>query len=253
MSSNNQIERRTVTRGEVRAASDAKRLSGLAARYGSRTKIGGEFFEQILPGAFRSTIQRGDPVPLLRDHDVSLLLARSPGTLTLRETDEGLAFTADLPNTELGRATAAHVARKDLQGMSFSFQLAPGDDSWSQTTDPETGKQIPVRSISNFSKVWDISIVTNPQYEGVTNVSARALLEARSIAAGRTSESERERLWKAAALAKLKWLKRDIDKGDEADDDDDFDPSDFTCPHCGAEGELRCARCGEPVAVQKTD
>jgi uncharacterized protein len=250
-----QIERRTVS-NEVKAA-DAKHLIGLAARYNSRTKIGNEFFEQILPGAFRSCIQR-DPIPLLVNHDVSLLISRSPGTLTLRETQEGLAFSADLPDTELARSTAAHVQRNDLQGMSFSFQLAPGDDVWTQETDPETGEKIPVRSIKNFSRVWDISVCTNPQYEGVTNVSARALLEARSISSRSVlSEKERLRLLDDARRKRLEWTAKEIrkdaassDDDTEDDDPDDFDPTGFVCARCGS-GNLRCADCGEPV--QKTD
>jgi HK97 family phage prohead protease len=153
------------------------RLAGMAARYDKPTVIGaknGRYVERIMPGAFRSALKRGDDIALLLNHDPSKLMARvSAGTLRLHEVSSGLAFEADLPDTEYARDAYTSVKRGDLNGCSFGF--GPCEDDWdSEGVDPEDqrGRRLPRRSIRNFKQVSDVSVVTFPAYKG-TSVEAR--------------------------------------------------------------------------------
>jgi HK97 family phage prohead protease len=215
--------------------------------------------EVILQGAFRSYIERGDDIAFLREHSSEMALSRTPKTLKVTEDSAGLRFVASMPDTPLADETLELVRNETLRGMSFSFALGLDDDSWSMEQDSATGKTYALRKIRNFSRVLDASVVLWPAYASAS-VLARAL-EARSSIASRAvlSESLRLKLADDARRKRLEWVKRDIDKDADVDDndpeaDDDFNPAEdgFRCERCGS-GNLRCADCGEPVPVQKTD
>ena len=99
---------------------------------GSRTVVGTipynspsaglPWIETIAPGAFADALKPGADVLMLRDHDASLLLGRTTsGTLTLRDSAEGLQFTCRLPNTTTANDLAESLGRKDISGTSFGF------------------------------------------------------------------------------------------------------------------------------------
>lgn len=112
---------------ELRAA--GRKLEGHAAVFGIPAAIGG-FTETIRPRAFRaSLLNPKSDVLALMDHDVTKLLARtSSGTLRLAEDGKGLAFSLDLPDTQLGRDVLALAQRGDLGGASFGFRVK--DEAW---------------------------------------------------------------------------------------------------------------------------
>jgi HK97 family phage prohead protease len=112
---------------ELRATS-GRRLEGYAAVFDSPATIA-EFSETIRAGSFRASLASGVDVLALVDHDPSRLLARtSSGTLRLREDAYGLAFSLDVPNTQLGNDVLALAERRDLGGMSFGFRVK--DEAW---------------------------------------------------------------------------------------------------------------------------
>jgi hypothetical protein len=121
-----QLEIRT---GELRAATPG-RLTGYVARFGSETRIG-DFFERVMPGAFRASLADGRNIVALADHDRRALLgSTASGTLQLREDDHGLAFELRLPDTSVGRDVAVLVEGGLIRGASFGFQVPPGGDAW---------------------------------------------------------------------------------------------------------------------------
>jgi len=176
-----------IVNGDVRCSmgsGKAMRVSGMAARYNSPTKIGtraGKFLEVIKRGAFRSSLAAKQDVAFLINHDPSRLMARvSSGTLRLKETDEGLLFDADFVDSEESRAAYASIQRGDMHQMSFGFD-PDVDADWDTDVDPEDRKsRMARRSIRNFNKVHDVSAVTFPAYPN-TSVHARsAVVEQRS-------------------------------------------------------------------------
>lgn len=107
---------------------------------------------------------------LLWAHDDKRVpLARTPRTMTFNVDAKGLHMTAQLPDTEEARSVYEAIKRRDVQGMSFAFVIAPGGDEWS--ADGTT------RTINKISKVLEVSAVNFPAYP-TASIEARAARQA---------------------------------------------------------------------------
>lgn len=148
---------------EIRA-SENRTLEGVAIVFNQPAKIGA-MTEVISPDALRGVDLDG--IVLITNHDGSgIPLARSPKTLALTVTDKGLEMRASLPDTEQARAVYEAVKRGDLSQMSFAFDIGAADyDEQTQT-----------RTITQISKVYEISIVNYAAYTQ-THVEARKAQE----------------------------------------------------------------------------
>lgn len=159
---------------QLRAAPDGKgpgMVVGYAAVFKRFSEDLGKFREQIEPGAFAGVM--GDDVRALANHDPNLLLGRTrAGTLRMAEDGIGLRVEIDLPDTQLGRDIATSIRRGDMDGMSFSFVVNPGDDEWDFASDP------PIRTVRRFARLYDIGPVTYPAYPD-TSAAMRSLDRAR--------------------------------------------------------------------------
>ncbi len=150
---------------ECRASIDGNRLVGHAAVFNQVAEIG-NYYETIAPGAFEGALE---DVRALINHDPSALIGRqSSGTLRLAVDSEGLAFEVDLPDTQPARDLRALVERGDLSGASFGFQ--PGEQKWSKAPDGRA-----LRTHVRFKRVFDVSPVTFPAFEGA-GVRLRSLV-----------------------------------------------------------------------------
>lgn len=167
-------------------------VRGYAASYGVLShplpgNNGSTFRERIAKGAFDGVL--ADPkldCVALWNHDQNMPLGRTTaGTLKLRSDSKGLAFDCDLPNTSYARDLYESVKRGDTNGCSFAFQLGQRnqDENWEEEEIEDEkdlglrGKVVKalVRTIRNFQKLMDISLVTSPAYPG-TSVDARNIL-----------------------------------------------------------------------------
>jgi HK97 family phage prohead protease len=156
-------ERITVD-AEIRASSDGgMRIAGYAAKF-MREATGLPFREQIAPGAFSRSLQSGEPVYLLVNHDTEQLPLASTGsgTLQLREDATGLYMQADLDPAN-PRAAELHSAlsRGDVEKMSFAFTIADGGESRADG----------VRTLTDLN-LYEVSVVTWPAYDD-TEVGVR--------------------------------------------------------------------------------
>ena len=139
-------------------------LTGYPAVYGVETEIAGLFREILAPGAFRGALSRPDDVRLLRDHDKSLLLARTTNaTLHLAEDVVGLRMRAVLPDTELARETLELVRLGTLSQGSFAF--VPRTVRWYP---PDKRDGLPLAVVEDAGTLYDVSSVTYPAYESTT-------------------------------------------------------------------------------------
>ena len=142
-------------------------LSGRPVVYETPTVIhdmGGSYIEIVKRGALDGA-DLGD-VRLLVGHDATKIpLARTPKTMSLKLDEAGLTFEAVLPDTEAGKAAYQAVERGDLRGMSYSFTVPDGGDSY----DPKTN----TRTITKIAKVYECSLTAFPAYES-TYVSAES-------------------------------------------------------------------------------
>ena len=109
------LERRYV---ELRADDDGRTLRGVAVTYGDVAKLPfGE--ERIEPGA----LEFGDVI-LNAHHDRAAPLARTGGAgLTLSDSAERLAFTADLPETRDADDVLTLVRRGVMRGASIEMRV----------------------------------------------------------------------------------------------------------------------------------
>lgn len=146
-------------------------LTGYAVKFNEVADVGGNFYEKILPNAI--TGESISDVALCINHDgTKLPLARyradnPKSTLNLEVDNNGLKISAELDaeNNQDARALYSSVKRGDICGMSFAFVV--DEDEW-QVLQADK----PLRIIKRFKKIYDVSAVTFPQYEG-TEIDAR--------------------------------------------------------------------------------
>jgi len=161
-------ETRTILDGEKRF------LEGYATRFNTRSKLlfenGRIFNEVIAPNAFDNVIkdERTD-VPMNVNHQRGMLLGRTKSkTLNLSIDEKGLKFRCEIPNTTTGNDTYELVKRGDLFENSFAFRISKEGEQWSKSEDGTA-----LRTITNISKLADISVVTDAAYPDTT-IAARS-------------------------------------------------------------------------------
>jgi hypothetical protein len=173
------------------------KLEGVATSYGAVADIGGKdwgFRETFLPGSFAVSLANGGyegrGVRGLYEHRSDALLGRTTaGTLALTDRTDGLHFSIDLPDTSIGNDVAELTRRGDLSGMSFSFAVEQGGDTWSKVDgwDFRTVKR---------AVLFEVSVVSDPAYMATTASMARSI--------------DRRELEDRTFRTKLAWQARDI-------------------------------------------
>ena len=185
------------------------------------------FEQEIDMGDWREVIDAGSmgdgsvlrDVALLANHDFGMIpLARSRrnngnSTMQLTPDQKGVAMRAMLDNKHNPKAMEAYsaVKRGDITGMSFAF--ITNEERWE---DLDTDK--PLRRIMSFSRIFEVSIVTDPAYKGTSVQAAsegealesvRASLESarKQLAEDRAAQAEAER--RTAALERLEKLQKE--------------------------------------------
>ena len=180
----------------------AGRLTGTPIVFNQVTDLGW-IREMIEPGALDNTDLKD--VRFLVGHDTSgIPLARSRNnnensTMQLTVTDRGMEIRVDLDieNNPRAKELYSAVQRGDISGMSFMFTV--DKDSWEDLESEQ-----PLRRITSISRVFEVSAVTFPAYEG-TDIqaasedqaleSAKASLESarKKLEEERAKEAEQER------------------------------------------------------------
>ena len=139
---------------------EGNRLTGIAHAYGQTTVRNGEIYT-FAKGAFTNALQTSD-VRAFINHDPNLLIGRqSAGTLTLTDTDEGLRYSIELPDTSYANDLKELVRRGDIDGASFG--VIPGK---STVTKNANGDKI--RTHTEVRELIDISPVSLPAFAGTS-------------------------------------------------------------------------------------
>lgn len=145
-------------------------LTGTAIVFDQPTIIhdpAGDYYEVITRNALDNA-DIGDST-LITEHDSTRIpLARTPKTMQLTVTPEGLRMRAELADTATAHEVYQAVQRGDYRGMSFAFTVAEGGSSY----DPATN----TRTISAIRRVYELSIVAHPAY-AQTSVEARSQIQ----------------------------------------------------------------------------
>ena len=204
---------------EVRAEQNEEHgtfITGTPIVFNQATDLG--FCREIIaPDALKDTDLKD--VRFLIGHNTGMIpLARSRNnnensTMQMSVTDEGMDIRVDLDteNNADARSLYSAVKRGDMSGMSFMFTV--DKDSW-EGLDTE----YPTRTITAIRKVFEVSAVAFPAYEGTklqaasegdTLESVKASLESarQQLAEERAEQAEAER--RTALLERLANLRRE--------------------------------------------
>lgn len=162
-------ERRMTPAGQITVetrADGSKAIVGYAAVFhrsedaGTEYRLGKDLVERIAPSAFARAISEKHDARALFNHDPNMLLGRAgAGTLRLSTDARGLKYEIDLPDTQVGRDVAASIARGDLTGSSFAFQVRKQSFAKADKHD--------VRNIEDVN-LLDVGPVTYPAYQATT-------------------------------------------------------------------------------------
>jgi hypothetical protein len=215
------IEQRTYgveIRSDTPDDASGMHFTGHAAVFNTRTEIGDVtrwgFIEQVATGAFTKTLQEADVI-FNQDHDPGRVLARtSNNTLRLSTDNIGLLADAEMAPVSYAKDISILVARGDIKGMSFAFQVV--DDTWTteQRRDEQgTAWEVDVRTI-NEVRLFDVCATAAPAYE-TTDASVRTVMTARKRAAALTEDRIGATL-SAASVAELKNIHDHLTKAAQA-------------------------------------
>lgn len=163
---------------ELRAegAPESRTITGRAVVFDTPTVIAGCYREVIAADAITDELLQRSDVVLTLEHDLRAgVLGRynaGQGTMQLERRDDGIYMSCDLPETALGDAVLAGVRRGDYSHMSFAFSV--GQSEWSEDEDG-----IDLRTITQVSRLYDVSVVAFPAYS-TTSLTARSAEEPES-------------------------------------------------------------------------
>lgn len=129
--------------------------------------------EQVAPDAFAESDMTD--VIMQYDHEGRVFARVSNGTLQVRTDDHGLAITADLGGTEIGRQLYEEIRGGYTTKMSYGYTVPADGETWEQAT-LEDGRTVHTRTVTRVRKVYDVSAVSLPANDG-TAISVRNLSE----------------------------------------------------------------------------
>ena len=172
MRKDNNIEIRATNSTPV-VSQDSRTVEGYAVVFNSQSEDLG-FYETINPAAITEDVLMRSDVFCLFNHDQDKVLARSKygtGSLQLQLDEQGLKYTFQAPNTDLGDELLEYLRRGDIDSSSFAFTVSTdeGSEVWTTGTD---GRQY--REILKIDSLHDVSPVWTPAYSS-TSVSQRTL------------------------------------------------------------------------------
>lgn len=156
-----EADRRTISEPmEFREEGEEKFFQGYAFVYNTRTDIGGEFIEEIAPGAADEVMN--DDVRALFNHDPNFVLGRTKsGTLKIMSDERGLRYQIKFnPNDSDHVNLRERILRGDVDQSSFAFRKK--EDRWGKLD----GKRH--RVLVKLQKLIDVSPVTYAAYNDAT-------------------------------------------------------------------------------------
>lgn len=176
---------------EIRTEKEEKNttVTGHGAVFNQRATIG--WFDEIVEeGAFDEALKISD-VRALKNHNADWVLGRTKsGTLTLGTDETGLTYRYISPNTTYANDLIISMERGDVDQSSYAFTLKRKDedgmngDEWNEDKDGKITRTIKANGVK---RLYDVSVVTYPAFEG-----ASAQIEKSSEIARRSFEDQKE-------------------------------------------------------------
>lgn len=152
---------------KTREEGGKKYLEGYFAVFGKPYKVWDGWVETIERGAFVRYLSDGEDVKVLWNHDSNIVLgATGNRTATLMEDETGLWGSVEINENDQEAVNAyARVARGDVDGCSFGFDIGRMEDWWDEEGVYHT-------KITEVDPLYEVSPCTFPAYAD-TSISAR--------------------------------------------------------------------------------
>ena len=166
---------------ELRASQDSRTITGCAIKFNTKSVVLGNTYEVISPRAINQELIDKSDILFTYNHDRSKVLARSrrgKGSLKTELREDGLYFSFDAPETQLGNDTLEEIRRGDLVNCSFAFRCGRDKEHYVMSRCADGSN---LRTILKIDSLHDLSCVYEPAYEDT-------YLEARSAEAEEDDE-----------------------------------------------------------------
>lgn len=178
---------------------DGKRyLDGYFAVFNQPYEVMPGWIEEIAPGAFARTLRENRDVKVLWNHDTNIVLGSTENrTAYLAEDERGLHGPVEINEEDQDAKNAfARVARGDVRGCSFGFDIRAMEESWD-----EDGTY---RTRLTDVDLYEVSPCTFPAY-GQTSITARNK-EGLADAKARYEEARNKKIneWRESMRTRLK-------------------------------------------------
>lgn len=182
---------------KVRERDGKRYLEGYFAVFNRDYYVFSDWVESIAPGAFRSSIEDGEDIKILWNHNHDIVLGSTAAkTASLREDNVGL-FGSVLINEDDQDAKNAYarVNRGDVDGCSIGFMIKRQEESWE-------GDLYRTRLLD--LQLYEASPCTFPAYTD-TSINARtAAGYSEAKAQYERALQEKTNTWREQMLSRLK-------------------------------------------------
>jgi hypothetical protein len=149
------------------------RVVGLAVPYNQLSDDMNGLREQIAPGAFTEALSSGRDLRADVEHDRRHLLARTKnGTLKFEDRADGLYIDLTLPDTTLGRDTAAEIRSQTRDALSVSWEFEGVEDRFASDSDNQI-----VRTVTK-APLTGVALTAWPAYPQTAGTLAMRSLDA---------------------------------------------------------------------------
>lgn len=163
------MERRTIKSDrafETREADGKRYIEGYFSVFDKPYEVYSGWIETIAPGAFSRTLAENHDVKVLWNHNTNIVMGSTENRTAHLEQDEyGLRGWDEINEDDQdARNVYARIARGDVRGCSFGFDIRGMEESWD---DDGT-----YRTRLTDVELYEVSPCTFPAYEQ-TSISAR--------------------------------------------------------------------------------
>ncbi len=184
---------------KIREEGGKRYLEGYFSVFGEPYQVFDGWVETIERGAFARYLASGEDVKVLWNHDSSIVLGSTEnGTASLREDEIGLWGSVEINENDQEAINAyARIARGDVGGCSFGFDVARQEEWWDDEGVYRT-------KITEVDPLYEVSPCTFPAYKA-TSISARAKEDLERAKERCEAAKERKRIeWRETMRRKLK-------------------------------------------------
>ena len=152
---------------KIREEGGKRYLEGYFAVFGETYQVWDGWTETVERGAFARYLATGEDVKVLWNHDSNIVLGSTGNrTASLREDETGLFGSVEINENDSEAVSAyARVARGDVNGCSFGFEIARQEEWWDDEGIYHT-------KITEVDPLYEVSPCTFPAYKA-TSISAR--------------------------------------------------------------------------------